>query len=317
MDLLISAGAGKTSLASLVVNYLETNFQDQGTAVTYLYCNYKEQASQTPSNLVSELLKHLLQRQSSLPQGVCTLYAVHHSKGTRPELDELSRLLHQEAQRYSRVFIVIDALDECPEFDRWKLIAEVLKLPEDKVRLFCTSRHITSIENDFETAARLEIKATDEDVERYVVGRIDSEVSLRRRRVLATPGLREDIVNTITAKSQGMFLLAQLHMESLIKKLTPRDVRATLASLPKELGGTYDQAMQRIKSQDEEEAPLAPTLLSWIIFALRPLTMTELQHALAVQLGDHDLDREGLPDGESVLSVCAGLVIVEEESELV
>ena len=189
LSFIISAGAGKTSLASLVVNHLETHCQDKGTAVTYLYCNYKEQASQTTANLVAELLKHLVHQQSHLPQDVCSLYSRYHADNTRPKLEEVSSALHQEVQRYSRVFIVIDALDECPERNntRWEFLGEVLKLPEDRVRLFCTSRHITSIENEFETATRLEIKATDEDVKRYVVGRIDSEVSPRRRRVLATP----------------------------------------------------------------------------------------------------------------------------------
>ncbi|KAK0708223.1 ankyrin repeat-containing domain protein [Lasiosphaeris hirsuta] len=110
-----------------------------------------------------------------------------------------------------------------------------------------------------------------------------------------------------------MFLLAQLHMDSLARKLTRREVRAALGSLPKELYDTYDQAMHRIHSQNGDQAALADRVLSWLSYPLRPLTVPELQHALAVEPGDNDLDEEGLYDAELLVSVCAGLVTLDEE----
>jgi ankyrin repeat protein len=110
------------------------------------------------------------------------------------------------------------------------------------------------------------------------------------------------------------FLLAQLHLDSLAKKLTRREVRTALGSLPKELDEVYDQAMQRIKNQDENQAALAHKVLYWISCSLRPLTLAEMQHALAVEPGDEDLDKDGIHDKELMISVCAGLVTVDEES---
>jgi ankyrin repeat protein len=104
-------------------------------------------------------------------------------------------------------------------------------------------------------------------------------------------------------------------MDNLSRKLTRREVRAALGRLPKELDETYDQAMQRIQDQDEDEAALAHKVLCWISYALRPLTVTELQHALAVQLGDDDLDEDGIHEPELIVSVCAGLVTLDEESD--
>lgn len=47
------------------------------------------------------------------------------------------------------------------------------------------------------------------------------------------------------------FLLAHLQMDSLVKKDNIKAVRKALSSLPKSLDSIYDEAMQRIRSQDD------------------------------------------------------------------
>ena len=65
-----------------------------------------------------------------------------------------------------------------------------------------------------------------------------------------------------------------------IRKLYPE------ADKPKGLDDTYDEVMERICSQDEDYAQLAKRTLSWISYALRPLTVKEIQHAIAVEPQD-------------------------------
>ncbi len=113
----------------------------------------------------------------------------------------------------------------------------------------------------------------------------------------------------------GRFLLAQLHLDSLAKKQNRRDVRIALKNLPKKLDDTYDDAMQRIWSQDDDDVKLAQNVLCWISCAFRPLSITEIQHALAVQSGDRGLDGEALPDDDLLISVCAGLSSGRDVSE--
>lgn len=115
-------------------------------------------------------------------------------------------------------------------------------------------------------------------------------------------------------------MLAQLHLDSLEDKLTPRAVKAALLDLPKgsdALDVAYDQAMERINNQKAGFRDLADQTLSWIIFALRPLTVLELQHALAVELGDPELDEDNLLDANEMISSCAGLVVVDDESQII
>ena len=102
--------------------------------------------------------------------------------------------------------------------------------------------------------------------------------------------------------------------------MAARAVKTALVELPKgsnALDVAYDQAMERINNQRQGLKALADQALTWIIFALRPLTVIELQHALAVELDDPELDEENLPDANERIASCAGLVVVDEESEVI
>lgn len=72
--------------------------------------------------------------------------------------------------------------------------------------------------------------------------------------------------------------------------------------------------MQRIRDQAEEDVNLANRIILWVLRAFRPMKLTELQQALAVAPGESELDESAIIDEDLLLSVCAGLVIVERES---
>ena len=75
--------------------------------------------------------------------------------------------------------------------------------------------------------------------------------------------------------------------------------------------------MIRIERQFTDQEELAKQVLSWITCAERPLTILELQHALAVEVGESELDEDNLPELEDMVSVCAGLVTIDEESNVI
>ena len=116
------------------------------------------------------------------------------------------------------------------------------------------------------------------------------------------------------------FLLAQLHLDSLTGKRSPKAIRVALKHLATGSGAydhAYEDAMERVNSQIKDQGELAKQVLSWITCAKRPLTTTELQHALGVEVGESRLDEDNLVEIEDIVSVCAGLVTVNEESGII
>jgi hypothetical protein len=115
-------------------------------------------------------------------------------------------------------------------------------------------------------------------------------------------------------------LLAQLHLESLTGKRSPKAVRTALKALAtgsEAYGQAYEDAMERINGQIKEQEELAQQVLWWITCAKRPLSTLELQYALAVEIGESYLDKDNLPEVEDIVSVCAGLVTVDKESSII
>jgi hypothetical protein len=269
-----------------------------------------------------------------LPVTVKELYNRHETKRTRPSSREGSDALQVITASYSRVFIIVDALDECPISDgcRQQILSALFNLRgKCGVNLFATSRPISSIEKAFEGNPVLEIRASEDDVRRYLKGHMYRFTGF----VVRSLELQEEIKRHIVKATDGMyviyfeqkliyvnstrFLLAQLYLDSLTSKRAPKAIRAALKNLATGSGAydqAYEDAMGRINGQTEDQENLAKQVLSWITCAKRPLTTTELQHALGIKVGEPQLDEDNLPDIEDILSVCAGLVTVDEKVRL-
>ena len=102
-------------------------------------------------------------------------------------------------------------------------------------------------------------------------------------------------------------------MESLTSAaaLSIKHVRRKLETLPTTLTGTYDEAMRRIESQELDHRNIALKTLAWVSYAFRPLTVRELQHALAIEPDSGALDEEDIIEETNITALCAGLVIID------
>jgi predicted ATP-grasp superfamily ATP-dependent carboligase len=102
--------------------------------------------------------------------------------------------------------------------------------------------------------------------------------------------------------------------------MTKKAIKSTLKSLPKgstALNKAYDEAIERIEGQLPDESKLAKSVLNWVIYAKRQLIIKEITHALAIEEGDLELDEDNIPDIEDLISVCASLIAVDEESDVI
>ncbi|KAJ7087061.1 ankyrin repeat-containing domain protein [Mycena epipterygia] len=306
-------GAGKTVLVSIVVDNLRTELESRNVGVAVIYLNHKETDAHSPSKLLASLWRQLVFRKP-IWSAVHQLYEKHHEPHTRPSLDEDQAVLCSIIAEYSKVFIFVDALDEYPEMQR-DVLLRLLSTLGPGVNLLVTFRphvameHVTSFEP-------LEIQAREDDIQKYLEGQILKSSRLSKH-IQNSPDLREAIEAKIIQRSDGMFLLAKLHIDSLATKLSVKGVRDALSSLPRDLSSTFDEVVHRINRQSEEERALAWLVLSWVTNARRPLEPSELRVALAVEEGSTKFNTENLLDTETILSVCAGLVVINREDNRV
>lgn len=165
-------GAGKTIITAIVIDYLHRKFQgDPDIGIGYIYCNFRQQDNQKAHDLISILLKQLAQRRVLLDENVKCLYDKHQGNRTRPSTDEISRTHSLLAASFSRVFIVIDALDECEGSARARLLTELFGMQaKTGANIFATSRDNPEITARFKKSLSLEVRATEEDVGKYLDG---------------------------------------------------------------------------------------------------------------------------------------------------
>ena len=83
------------------------------------------------------------------------------------------------------------------------------------------------------------------------------------------------------------------------------------------LTNTYEQMLKRIQCQSQSKSQLATDVLMWASCSKRPLSLHELQHALAVKSGMKSFDTHRLRPTKALVDVCAGLIIIEEDSNTV
>lgn len=111
--------------------------------------------------------------------------------------------------------------------------------------------------------------------------------------------------------------MARLYLESLLNKLTRRRVKDALKELPSGLDEIYDKTISRIQTQDEDRARTALLALSWIASSRRPLSLNDVQAALAVEPNDRELDPEGITHKADLLAACAGILVHNRETDIV
>jgi hypothetical protein len=193
-------------ITSIVIEHLYTRFQnDSSIGIAYLYCNFRRQHEQKPEDLLASLLKQLVQEQPSIPESISSLHKRHRDKRTRPSFEEISKALHSVVTDYSKTFIIVDALDECQVSDggRRRFLSEIFSLQtRTGANLFTTSRCIPEIMNEFKEATLLEIRASSEDIRKY----LNSHMSQLPSCALKSRDLQEKVRTEIVQAADGMYV---------------------------------------------------------------------------------------------------------------
>ncbi|KAK0751417.1 hypothetical protein B0T18DRAFT_387548 [Schizothecium vesticola] len=197
-----------------------------------------------------------------------------------------------------RVRILLGALDECSPAPRRRKIMSLL----DRLGAAGAKVVVTSPRNRNDVA----------DIEAYTEHMIDQSDELFE---LLCDRLRCETVRRVVEQANKMFLLAVLQCLHLSRLTRRSEVKKALRSLPSGLDMAYEESMLRITQEATERRSLAIAALSWIYHAERPLTVSELLQAFAIDSASPRLSDEDSVPGNLVLDVCGGLVIFDHQRD--
>lgn len=197
-------GAGKTVLASIMIDEVHARFKhDTHVGFAYIYFDLTRQRDQTLQDVLSSLLRQLAQKQPSLAFKMQEMFLDEYKRGTKLLLDEILSGLCYAVGQFQKVYIIIDALDECRSSSgpRDRLLAKIFDLQAKyDLSFLVTSRPIPEIQELFKGKPFVEIRASTPDVQSYMKGRLMELPKF----VARNAELQELIITEITKAIDGM-----------------------------------------------------------------------------------------------------------------
>lgn len=195
-------GSGKTFQMAILVDYLLEKFQgDDTVGVAYLYYNFKRHNDQTPELMLANLVQQLVKNSRLFPEAAHQLRYRHEPKKSHPFLRELSDTFRSLIQSFSRVYILIDALDEGDDNDRMIFLREIFTVQgKTGFNLFATSRAIHSIASVFKGSIFRDISPTGHDISHL----LDAHMLELPKFVADDADLQNEIKASVESAIEGM-----------------------------------------------------------------------------------------------------------------
>ena len=220
------AGAGKTKLVSTVVGSLRRDLEGepQGEALAYFYCDRNQPDRQSHEQIMRSFIRQLSTPRDCdmIPSCIGKCYAEKEKPGfasTSLTFLQCSALVPELSRMYSKITLVLDALDECERSTRHILINEIDRLVSGStsciIKVFISSRPDKDIKHRFQVGPNVCISATDNgaDIKKFIVDTINNSPPDWLAEVSSTPGLREEIANILHEKADGMYVLGPVSLK--------------------------------------------------------------------------------------------------------
>jgi hypothetical protein len=200
------AGCGKTVLCSTAIEDIRDHCrQSADKACAFFYFSFSDEHKQSDRDLLRSLVAQLGWREPGLSM---LRQAYEKQDRSVPGPDELKVILLASIKSLNKVFLFLDALDECPEehdvrqgvLDR----IETLTSHAPNLNIFATSRELPQIRESMDAfgfeSLRIATSAVDADIRVYVATQLSRDRHFRKFGS-ATLGMIE---TTISNKADGM-----------------------------------------------------------------------------------------------------------------
>lgn len=216
------------------------------SAVVYFYFDFRNSEQQHTGVMLCSLLGQVANQLTVVPEEICGLWEKYKGKKARPSPRILTLVVREY---FNKVYIILDALDECSE--RQELLPILHQLMDRKcVSLFLTSRSEHDIRKSFSElsiySTAIESADVTFDVELFVNRQIEAIEALRDLGV----DLQKETIQRLVERGQGN---ASLH-SLLPSALSLTKTQVSMGCLP--IG--YSKESWEAKSNPQRFKVLAP-----------------------------------------------------------
>lgn len=265
-------GCGKTVLTSAIIEELHALRKgDTRMEVAYWYFSTTVRRKGSLDKLVRALISQFIP-EGSAPKALLSLWKEKSAKEAPKTSDLIKAVYSMLSEQSSRsFFIVLDALDEADPEERDELLNMLKTISQTesvKSHILVTSRtNVTSVEQEFSSLAQfynisIEREHVDHDINAHISERLQNDKILKRWE----ESERELIKSTLADNAAGMFRWVDCQLQAIRQCGKKKQLRKTLATLPKDLDEQYRRDLENI---DEKDAEDALKLLQWLAFPQR------------------------------------------------
>ena len=139
--------------SSTIIDHLQENcLEERKSVLAYYYFDFNEPTKQKAANFLSSIIAQLCFQCSALPDAVGMLYQRCNDGNQTPTWKDLLTALKGSLEGFEDVFIIADAVDECPNDnnereDLLKILKYIHGWANSSLHLLTTSRRETDIES--------------------------------------------------------------------------------------------------------------------------------------------------------------------------
>ncbi|KXH34120.1 hypothetical protein CSIM01_07122 [Colletotrichum simmondsii] len=279
------AGCGKTVLSTRILDHLA---RDKSIVLSFFF-NFNHRGTRTKDEMLRSLAIQLYRMGCDSMSYLDRLFRFCKNGEYEPDTASLEEVVNLTLAARSKATIILDALDESTTrrevlawledmFRSWKL---------EHVQFLYTSREegeflhrIPDLIGD-QCCLRLDPEAIDADIRSYVISKT---LHMFTKAEMSNDRL-EKIQTDIGNRANGMFLWAACQVANLAKQAysTDEKLQEALDVLPAYLQYTYDGVFHNIPQSYRSNVI---RLLQFIVYARRPLTLTEAADILVIDIED-------------------------------
>ncbi|KAM0259207.1 hypothetical protein ACHAQJ_003412 [Trichoderma viride] len=314
-------GAGKSSLMSILIEDL---MQSPDGVTAFFYCSRKADKGDEKSTLRSNhenTLRSLLAQVAVSVEGTKMHDNVVKRSNRDPRrvlaglglsAEDCVQLLDDvlTSDPSTHFTIVIDALDECTDYDG--LLQSLCDTAQSNknVRFAFSSRFQVKVDSYFPKAAIVTIATQNQhDIQRF----LDIEIPKRRAGSGMTDDQASRLNKALMSKADGMFMWAKLQVNLFLNEIKSKRIRLEEDIEPKllslEASGDIGEGLLYVAYNDvyhtavggtsqDRRREIVTTALRWVLCSFRTLTLRELAYATSMR-----------PDGTVAPGIQEGLVL--------